>query len=218
MPFPTHPGGDDDEPRTHALMQLAMEHGIEEGFLLDFRNFVWWLWKKLGLPAPTLIQYDIAKYLQSGPRRRMIQAFRGVGKSWITAAYVIWRLLKNVNERILVVSASKDRADAFSIFVKRLIRRSPSCSSCGPGATSATQHRVRRRPEQAAPSAVGQVGRHHGPDRRLARVDHHRRRHRGAEELPHAHAAREALRVGEGVRRRHHVPRTWRRSAWRPPR
>jgi hypothetical protein len=51
----------------------------------------------------------------------MVQAFRGVGKSWITAAYVIWRLLRNVNERILVVSASKDRADAFSIFVKRLI-------------------------------------------------------------------------------------------------
>lgn len=91
----------------------------------DFRNFVFWLWEQLGLPEPTLIQYDIAEYLQHGPRRRMIQAFRGVGKSWITAAYVIWRLLKNHNERILVVSASKDRADAFSVFVKRLIDEMP---------------------------------------------------------------------------------------------
>jgi hypothetical protein len=103
-----------------------MEHGIEEGHLLDFRNFLWWLWTVyLALPDPTIMQYDIASYLQHGPRRRMIQAFRGIGKSWITAAYVIWRLLRNVNERILVVSASKDRADSFSIFVKRLINEIP---------------------------------------------------------------------------------------------
>lgn len=87
----------------------------------DFRVFLWVIWKHLNLPAPTPVQYDIAQYISRGPRRRMIQAFRGVGKSWLTAAYVLWRLLKNPNERILVVSASKDRADAFSVFVKRLI-------------------------------------------------------------------------------------------------
>jgi hypothetical protein len=107
-------------------VQLALEHGIDEGHLADFRNFLWWLWTAyLALPDPTIMQYDIASYLQHGPRRRMIQAFRGIGKSWITAAYVIWRLLRNVNERILVVSASKDRADSFSIFVKRLINEIP---------------------------------------------------------------------------------------------
>jgi hypothetical protein len=87
----------------------------------DFRKFLWAMWKFLRLPDPTRIQYDIARYLQSGPRRRMVQAFRGVGKSWITAAFVLWRLYKNPNERILVVSASKDRADAFSTFLKRCI-------------------------------------------------------------------------------------------------
>ena len=83
------------------------------------------IWKHLGLPDPTPIQYDIALYLQHGDRRRMVQAFRGVGKSWITAAFVLWRLYKNPEERILVVSASKDRADAFSVFVKRLIDEVP---------------------------------------------------------------------------------------------
>lgn len=87
----------------------------------DFRNFLALMWEFLKLPSPTPIQYDIAHYLQHGPRRRMVQAFRGVGKSWITAAFVLWRLFKNPNERILVVSASKDRADAFSTFVKRVI-------------------------------------------------------------------------------------------------
>jgi hypothetical protein len=63
----------------------------------------------------------------------MVQAFRGIGKSWITAAYVIWRLLKNFNERILVVSASKDRADAFSVFVKRLIEEITELHILRPG-------------------------------------------------------------------------------------
>lgn len=87
----------------------------------DFRNFLYLMWKFLGLPDPTAVQYDIAFYLQHGPRRRMVQAFRGVGKSWITAAFVLWLLYRNANERVLVVSASKERADAFSTFVKRMI-------------------------------------------------------------------------------------------------
>ena len=91
----------------------------------DFRNFLFVLWSHLGLGAPTRVQYDIAQFLQHGGRRRIIEAFRGVGKSWITAAYVLWLLYCDPEERILVVSASKDRADSFSVFVKRLINEVP---------------------------------------------------------------------------------------------
>lgn len=101
----------------------------------DFRNFVYVLWQHLNLPDPTWVQYDIAVYLQNGPRRRMVQAFRGVGKSWLTAAYVLWRLFKNPNERILVVSASKDRADAFTTFVRRLILEVPMLQYLAPDPT-----------------------------------------------------------------------------------
>ena len=87
----------------------------------DFRLFLWFMWRELKLPDPTDLQYDIGKYAQHGPRRRIIQAFRGCGKSWITAIYVLWLLWRDPNHRILVVSASKDRADAFSIFLKQLI-------------------------------------------------------------------------------------------------
>jgi len=55
----------------------------------------------------------------------MIQAFRGIGKSWITSAYCCWLLLNNPDEKILVVSASKTRSDDFSIFTKRLINDVP---------------------------------------------------------------------------------------------
>jgi hypothetical protein len=99
---------------------------------LDFRNFVFQIWKHLNLPAPTPVQYDIGSYLQHGPRRRVIEAFRGIGKSWLTAAYVCWLLWKNPQHKILVVSASKDRADAFSIFVKRLIETVPELAHLKP--------------------------------------------------------------------------------------
>ena len=33
----------------------------------DFRVFVFMVWKSIGLPAPTAIQYDIAKYLMTPP-------------------------------------------------------------------------------------------------------------------------------------------------------
>ena len=89
--------------------------------LLDFRNFLFLAWEQLRLPEPTPIQYDIADYLQNGPRRLCIQAFRGVGKSWITSAFVCHQLLLDPTKNILVVSASKQRADDFSTFTLRLI-------------------------------------------------------------------------------------------------
>lgn len=91
----------------------------------DFRKFVYMVWKHLNLPDPTPVQYDIAHYLQNGPRRSVIEAFRGVGKSWLTSAFVCWVLLNNPDLKVLVISASKERADAFSSFVKRLINDVP---------------------------------------------------------------------------------------------
>ena len=42
----------------------------------DFKVFLCWLWRKLGLPDPTTSQYEIADYLQHGPKRRLIMAVR----------------------------------------------------------------------------------------------------------------------------------------------
>lgn len=91
----------------------------------DFRNFMFVIWKHLNLPDPTPVQYDIADYLQNSPKKIVIEAFRGVGKSYITVAYVCWQLYLNPQIKIMVVSAGKERADAFSIFVKSLIEEIP---------------------------------------------------------------------------------------------
>ena len=74
------------------------------------------LWGQLDLPAPTRAQYAIADYLQHGPKRLQIQAFRGVGKSWITGAFVLWTLFNDPERKIMIISASKERADNMSIF------------------------------------------------------------------------------------------------------
>lgn len=93
--------------------------------LRDFRVFLTLVWRHLGLPDPTPVQLSIAYYLQHGPRRKIIEAFRGVGKSWITAAYVVWKLRLEPNRKFMVLSASKDRADNFTTFCLRLIHEIP---------------------------------------------------------------------------------------------
>ena len=95
--------------------------------LHDFRNFTYLVWQHLGLPEPTPIQYDIASYLQHSPKRCIIEAFRGVGKSYITAAYVVHQLLLDPDKKFMVVSASKARADDFSTFTQRIITELPIC-------------------------------------------------------------------------------------------
>ena len=89
--------------------------------LSDFRKFLFVIWKHLNLPDPTPVQYDKAYNLQHSDKRMIIQAFRGVGKSWITSAYVVWLLYMNPQLNILVVSASKSRSDDFTTFTLRLI-------------------------------------------------------------------------------------------------
>jgi len=101
--------------------------------LKDFRNFLWVTWSHLNLPAPTPIQYEIAEWMQKGPSRSIVEGFRGVGKSWICSAFVVHQLLLDPQKNILVVSASKTRADDFSTFTLRLIHEMPILTHLIPG-------------------------------------------------------------------------------------
>lgn len=97
----------------------------EEEILNDFRLFVIYTWKYLGLPKPTRMQLYIADYLQESHNRKVLQALRGIGKTWLTAAFVCWRLLRDPNERVLIVSQSGTHAENIAIFIKRLIHNMP---------------------------------------------------------------------------------------------
>ena len=108
----------------------------------DFKLFLQALWCQLDLPSPTRAQYSIADYLQHGPKRLQIQAFRGVGKSWITGAFVLWTLFKDNEKKIMIISASKERADNMSIFLQKLIIETPWLSHMRPNDDNSRWSRV----------------------------------------------------------------------------
>jgi hypothetical protein len=102
----------------------------------DFRNFLYLVWKHLGLPEPTPAQYEIAHRLQhgvdtaeaadgvevSGPREDIIRCFRSLGKSYITSAYAIWRLMRNPrDEKVMVVSATGSKSKEFVAQTKGIL-------------------------------------------------------------------------------------------------
>ena len=129
----------------------------------DFKLFLQALWAQLDLPNPTRAQYAIADYLQHGPKRLQIQAFRGVGKSWITGAFVLWTLFKDKEKKIMIISASKERADNMSIFLQKLIMETPWLKHMQPADDSARWSRISfdiKCPPHQAPSvkSVGITG------------------------------------------------------------
>jgi len=129
----------------------------------DFKLFLQALWNQLDLPNPTRAQYAIADYLQHGPKRLQIQAFRGVGKSWITGAFVLWTLFKDNEKKIMIISASKERADNMSIFLQKLIMETPWLKHMQPSDDSARWSRISfdiKCPPHQAPSvkSVGITG------------------------------------------------------------
>jgi hypothetical protein len=108
----------------------------------DFKLFLQALWDQLDLPSPTRAQYAIADYLQHGPKRLQVQAFRGVGKSWITGAFVLWTLFKDPEKKIMIISASKERADNMSIFLQKLIIETPWLTHLRPKSDDARWSRI----------------------------------------------------------------------------
>ena len=115
---------------------------VLESLQKDFKIFLQALWSQLDLPSPTRAQYSIADYLQHGPKRLQIQAFRGVGKSWITGAFVLWTLFNNPEKKIMIISASKERADNMSIFLQKLIIETPWLSHLRPKSDDARWSRI----------------------------------------------------------------------------
>ncbi len=98
----------------------------------DFRNFVWMAWQALGLPEPAPIQYDVATYIAQGPDRRMIQAMRGFGKSYLTATYAAWRLYCDPNTTMLCLSATGNRSREFIRLTRQLVASLDVCAHMQP--------------------------------------------------------------------------------------
>ena len=97
-------------------------HELEDNFIC----FYVYAFAHLGLPSPTRAQLELANFMsdRSNPHR-MVMAMRGLSKSLTSQIYVVWRLLNDPNEKILVMSAGSDRAKSYTQFVKKLISTLP---------------------------------------------------------------------------------------------
>lgn len=110
-----------------------METPTEIKAKADFRVFLFLMWRHLDLPEPTPVQLDMAAFMADEQyNRKVLMAFRGVGKSYVCAAYVLWRLYVDPNLNVLVVSASKDRSDSFARFSKMVIHDWPMLAHMKP--------------------------------------------------------------------------------------
>lgn len=128
-----HPTDTPPEPEGAVRAPDGDTEGVDGGPLkADFRVFLVLIWRHLNLPDPTPLQLSIAWYLQHGPQRSIIQAFRGAAKSWITAAYVLWLLYCDPQKKVLVTSGSLKRAVAFTQFCLTLIREVPALKHLHP--------------------------------------------------------------------------------------
>lgn len=119
--------------RSEALRGFRLDNKIDR-LVNDFRSYLGYVWEHINLPPPTPLQKDMARTLMEGDKRLLIEAFRGVGKTYITGAYVSWRLLRNPNEKILIVSQSGPHSDAIAQFIRRLILDLPLLDHLKPSA------------------------------------------------------------------------------------
>ena len=91
----------------------------------EFYKYVFWY---LNLPYPTVSQLYMAKFLGSiavDKDPKMLQMQRGLGKSLSCQIMVVWLLLRNKNEKIVVVSSTSTRAESFTKFCLQLIMTIP---------------------------------------------------------------------------------------------
>lgn len=133
----------------------------------DFEFFAEQLWDSIDMPDIAEHQRHIAQWLQYGPRRRGVRAFRGASKTWVTLAYCIWRLFCDPNERVMVVSKSEKHARDSLYMVRNWIGQVPWLQHLSPNKKSG--HRdsstkfdvgpseIDRTPSFTAASITGQI-------------------------------------------------------------
>lgn len=99
-----------------------------QGIRNDFRLFTHALWAyhQLDRVAPLDdVDYDICHWLQHGPPRRGVLAFRGQGKSYKTNAYATWRLYLDPRLWVLLTSASLTKAKDSLHLCRQWIKTTP---------------------------------------------------------------------------------------------
>ena len=88
-----------------------------------------------GAPKPTALQNDMIQYITTyAGKRCMLQAFRGCGKSWVTAVAAIWYLIQNPQMQIMIVSAAQNKSIENANFIHTILATLPELNYLQPRA------------------------------------------------------------------------------------
>ncbi len=133
-----------------------VEHYIER-LIREFPFFLTELWREVNLPDVARHQVDMAEWLQVGPRRRGVKAFRGASKTWVTIAYCLWRLFTDNNDRIMLVSKSESHSKSSLYMARQWIKQVPFLQHLSPNKKagqrdSATMFDIGPAPDDRTPS------------------------------------------------------------------
>jgi hypothetical protein len=123
---------------------------------IDFETFVELQNVIDGFETPDL-HLRIIKWLENtgDSSDRILQIFRGAGKSHLISLYVVWLLLQNENASIMIMSAKRNLAERNSRFIKKIIETNPLTAKLrGDGKWTDTLFFVNRQRNQLNPSVT----------------------------------------------------------------
>jgi len=123
---------------------------------IDFETFVELQNVIDGYDTPKL-HLRIIRWLEdtADDKDRLLQIFRGAGKSHLVSLYVVWQLLRDEDKTIMIMSAKRDLASRNVRFIKKIIETNPLTSKLrGTGAWRDTLFFVDRERTQLNPSVT----------------------------------------------------------------
>lgn len=126
--------------------------------LTDFPKFLKYSYSCIGTNIPTPTQGRIAEILGTNPEEMILQAPRGVGKTWITAIYGAWRLYRNPDEKILIVSGTSGLAEDISKFMRIVLDSVPELSHMIPNDRDSVQKWTVANASPSKDNSVSAVG------------------------------------------------------------
>jgi len=117
-------------------LELLQEHYAK------FEDFLYDVITELMNFTCTDIQLDMAQFLETGPKYKMLQAQRGQAKTTITACYAVWRLIHDPTTRVLVVSAGSTMATEVANWVIQILMYMPELECLRPDTTAGDRSSV----------------------------------------------------------------------------
>lgn len=97
----------------------------------EFVDFAYDCMEFLGFEC-SVMQLDIANYMQYGSKLRMVQAGRGEAKTTLGAMYAVWRLIQNPKTRVLIMSGGQKLSQQISTLIIKIIDSMPALECLRP--------------------------------------------------------------------------------------